>query len=521
METDDLNTQVSGSSNGLVLDISDDGIPLGVCPSIPSSGIPSGVTGNTPGTRDYAAPPTPLLPSEDGDERVAEMAAWLDTAGPLTLDAEASSPAAKALVALVAGKIGDHDRKRRGPKLRAKLSDAVAAIVGNLLNQWTRPEPRPAYRSNKAEGFTDSPVPYRQFVHAMQGMIDLGLVVTRPGYQQYVDWGDMKSALFGKAARYWPSAELLDLALGCGVTINTVIKDFVAPAPVKAPVVREVIVVNSLKQIVGRRTGLAAKRVIPRETLGTEFDRIREGVEAFNTYAEQHEVRGCLPPRWKRVFTEAVELDGRWTAVGKEGVYQMMGEDERLAKITINGEPVAEADVKASHLSIMHGLLRLPLPEGDLYTFPEIPRAVVKAWITATLGKGSHVRKWSRKALKRDPELNNHKPRQVGRAICDRYPFLAQPAQAVSAAAGLDRLKHIGPPEKLLTHRLMAIEASALTGAMGYLRGRGVLALPVHDSLIVPRSATRLVGGALDGAFNYFAKVRIKWTLEPPPSPPA
>lgn len=191
-----------------------------------------------------------------------------------------------------------------------------------------------------------------------------------------------------------------------------------------------------------------------------------------------------------------------------------MPEVERLAKITINGEPVSEFDVKASHLSIMHGLLGLPLPDGDPYDIPGVPRAVVKAWITATLGKGSPVRRWAARALRRDRELGSHDAMSVGRLICARFPFLRNPARNVAPAAQLDRLEHIARPERLLTHRLMAIEAAAITGAMHVLRSRGVLALPIHDSLLVPRSGVGYAGGALDSAFGYFAKVRIEWTVK-------
>ena len=142
---------------------------------------------------------------------------------------------------------------------------------------------------------------------------------------------------------------------------------------------------------------------------------------------------GCLPPRWKRVFTAHVDLGGRWTAVGKEGVYQTMSERERPAQITINGSPVVEVDVTASHLSIMHGLLGLPLPADDPYGFPEVPHKVAKAWITATLGKGSSVKRWSARTVNDNPELTDHDPKRVGAIICERYGFLQSPAEAVAA----------------------------------------------------------------------------------------
>jgi hypothetical protein len=118
--------------------------------------------------------------------------------------------------------------------------------------------------------------------------------------------------------------------------------------------------------------------------------------------------------------------------------------------------------------------------------------------------------------------LRDHDPKRVGRIICEHYSFMRRPAEAVAVVAGLDRLTHIGTPARLLTHRLMAIEAQALTGAIDYLRGsRGVLALPIHDSLLVPRSAVGHVGGGFDGSLGYFAKARQHRTLERAPDMPA
>jgi hypothetical protein len=60
-----------------------------------------------------------------------------------------------------------------------------------------------------------------------------------------------------------------------------------------------------------------------------------------------------------------------------------------------------------------------------------------------------------------------------------------------------------------------------MTGAMEYLRtSRGVLALPVHDSLIMPQSGVGHAGGALDSAFGYFAKVRVRWDMQCAPDIP-
>ena len=203
----------------------------------------------------------------------------------------------------------------------------------------------------------------------------------------------------GKAPRHWPAAALLAMATQHGVTPRTVGVDFGEIIPTTPPEVPRPLRVFALKQ-----PGRQDRQPLPLSKLGDAIDRLRQSVEDANAFAAAHDVRGCLPPRWYRVFTECALLGGRWQAAGREGLYQSMPEAERLAQITIDGEAVAEVDVKASQLSIMHGLLGLPLPDGDPYEFPDVPRSVVKSWILATIGKGSPVTRWARKAVKGSPD---------------------------------------------------------------------------------------------------------------------
>jgi hypothetical protein len=341
----------------------------------------------------------------------------------------------------------------------------------------------------------------------------LGLIHQSRSIRYGLLWGDGGPERFlGKAPRLWPTQALLDTVGRHGLTPATLAEDFGDSHPTQPPAVPDTLQVFTLK-----RRGRAEKAPIRIRQGNPEATRIREEVASYNEWVAEHDIRGCLPPRFKRVFTTSRLLGGRWYVVGNEGNYQLMSEPERL-RITIAGEPVVEADVRSSHLSIMHGLLGLPLPEGDPYEFPDVPRSVAKAWITATLGKGSPVKRWADRAAKDNPELLDFDPKQVGEVVCERYPFLRRPAQAVAAAAGLSG--RIGKPASLLTHRLMAIEAAALTGAMSVLRSCGILALPMHDGLLVPVSDAGHVGSVLDSAYSYFAKVRIRWKVTPAPGMP-
>src|SRR3712207_2814259 len=91
-----------------------------------------------------------------------------------------------------------------------------------------------------------------------------------------------------------------------------------------------------------------------------------------------------------------------------DGNYQGRKPRNRFAEICIAGEPVVEVDISASLLTFMHAMQALPLPEGDLYDLPGLPRGVVKEWVNAALGKDSPVLKWSPDTLRRKPEFHDH-----------------------------------------------------------------------------------------------------------------
>ena len=228
---------------------------------------------------------------------------------------------------------------------------------------------------------------------------------------------------------------------------------------------------------------------------------IRDEVRAFNTFAAGFDVQHCRPPQFHRKFTGGLPLHGRWYAGGSVN-YQGFSKTER-ASLVIDGQPVVELDVRASFLTILHGLFDVPLPEDDLYAFPGIPRDVVKAGIVATLGKGSIICQWSKRSIKKTEECAEHSAPKVAAALVTRYSFLltlgdvvAHPPDTFRASRGV------------ISAYLMGVESNAMTVAMGYIREHGgALALPVHDSLIVPESAEAIAREGIAEGFRRFAKV--------------
>jgi hypothetical protein len=326
-------------------------------------------------------------------------------------------------------------------------------------------------------------------------MVKVGLVGRHGGISyQSEGFNPGAKSTVRKATRYWPTDALLDLATAHGLTLTNVRAAFRAVPPTKPPVVTKPLVMIAL--------GTSSRDPRDRQSVLIRPDdkraaAIREDVEAHNAMAAAWSVEGCCPPRWFRSFRGDWSLHGRWYALGADGAYQTMPESARVADIRLNVEEVVEIDVGASHLSVVLALSGSSLAPGtDPYAVSGVPRRVVKQWIVATLGKGSPV---MQQPKGRTSVLTGLDLKVVAAAILAVHPVLEQPAKVVPREV-FDR--HGAALNVLLPQYLMAVEAGALTDAMRALReDHHVLSLPMHDGLIVPRSALNVAQAAMVDAF--------------------
>jgi hypothetical protein len=346
-------------------------------------------------------------------------------------------------------------------------------------------------------------------------MVALGLLHTKTGVRFITgrDWNSFSWG--GRKTRFWPADDLLALATSHGVTADRIDNAFRAVALTRAPEVRNPVELRKDpdKKLQGkahrqRRSGVNLH-------FGPEDPQVKalsQTVLDHNAFAARFQVSGVAPPQWFRIFNRNWRLGGRWYAAGHDqgSAYLYLPERERLRDIRINGEPVVEVDVKASHLTILHGLLGLVLPEHDLYTIhPDIPRDTAKAWLTTNLGKGKAGFRWSSSVRH---ELRTVKGKVVRDAMVAAYPFLDDLLQVVPA----DLREEEGDDTDLVPLHLQAIEASALTDAITYVRSQGILALPTHDGLIVPQSAVAVAREGLEMGYQRWAKITPKTDTEYP-----
>ena len=337
----------------------------------------------------------------------------------------------------------------------AKLETAVAAILGGVLRAWDhQTTPRAVWRSSQAAGFTGAAVGRRGFAVVMRALLAHGLLAKRRGHHPAVEASYIIVEPKGCSARCWPRPALLDLAERHGMRVGEVEAHFVFVAPPVVPRTRERVELRPL----AARNWKGGRRPLWRVGSRTdpEAEAMATEVAAQNALAARTRVAGCAPPRWTRLFLGSWELHGRWYAAG-DGAYLQLSAAAR-ARLLIDGGAVVELDVRASHLTIVRslagqGMFGAPVvPDGDAggdrgdpYAVAGLPREVAKQWVLEALGLA---------------------------------------------------------PRELVVHAIMALEAAAMTRAMRDLRAADILALPVHDSLIVPAEAEAIARRAIVAGYE-------------------
>lgn len=173
-----------------------------------------------------------------------------------------------------------------------------------------------------------------------------------------------------------------------------------------------------------------------------------------------------------RIFNETMNRGGRLYGLGAS--WQNIPAEDRQ-RISIDGEPVVELDYSALHPALLYAEVGAPLPD-DCYIIGNWPRPLVKLGLLVLINAS-----------------NLHQVR-LYLAHCDAMAALS-PADEQDALAKssrlIDDIKAAHRPIAKFFHtdagaRLMRVDSDLAVAIMAKLLRRGILALPVHDSFMVP-----------------------------------
>jgi hypothetical protein len=421
-----------------------------------------------------------------------------------------------------------HRRQRAGGERQDKLRRAVEALAGDLL--WNHP--RLTFIPTNASEFTGQVVSHRAFVAAEEAMREVGLIKrvgSAHGFRTRGDFyeaGDTGAGHFGRdfAPRFAPMPPLLAIAERWGVLTDP--RDHFDRPP-RVMTRKGLVVLRAKGQ--GHGEGKIKGRRMPLPK-GPYLERLRDELEEINTAIASVGVDGCSPPVLFRSFTLSLgdgnmpALHGRFYTPGKGGYLQMRRDARR--GITVGGFGAVEVDVSASQFWCFYGAARrlgfevhVPWERRDLYAVPGLPRPVVKAFVAATWGQGKLPEKWPRDAktdlADQEIAIGCYPASEVREAVLQEHPILND-LDRILEAAGLDAFEGHSP-SSLCSLWLMGIEAAALRIALlTLLREDGVVALPLHDALLVPEGMAELAEERLRDAFEWAAGVKPKISVKQP-----
>ena len=229
-------------------------------------------------------------------------------------------------------------------------------------------------------------------------------------------------------------------------------------------------------------------------------EKLERELKGLNSFLDSFELQGGIHRGYIRVFNNGDHPKFEWNMGGRlysygEANYQQMDRTDRL-KMTINGEPVCEIDIRASYLTVFHALYGEDFDaDKDPYDVPGLgpeARDVVKMWVTASFGNNAPITKWPRELVAKYRE-------RTGKSLGKRYSASKVAEKVLQAFPLLARLGEIVDGRERGWAELMFIESQAMHATMLELMDEEMPSLAVHDSIIVPISKRHVASSVLSG----------------------
>ena len=394
----------------------------------------------------------------------------------LTFDLRCKSDQSRQLAGYLIFQINNYEtRKRKRQKVaQASFEMCVEAVLGCLIKAAANEASHWVYRSLHRQSFSEAVFGADTFIAVIRSLESLGFVMSRKGGNVRNPFAEgsegAKAYNPGLATRFVATDKLMALCYAHEIEPNDLYDHFYVTKPESLIVLRPS----------SRRAGRAKIKQRSMKFEANEHTKMLEKrVSELNDYLFEQRLEGGIFTGYQRIFNEGDHPQFNWDRGGRlycvgEGHYQLLKKAERL-KMKINGEPVAEIDINASYLTIVLPQLGGELPaRGDIYAVDGLPREVVKAWITATLGfEGFHER-WpvgqNAELKKRGIDTSRGlSMKAVEERVLDAYPELAN-----------------WPTSSLNWSQLMFMESEAVQTSISHLRKvYDAPAYSVHDSIIV------------------------------------
>jgi hypothetical protein len=339
----------------------------------------------------------------------------------------------------------------------------------------------------QAQGFTGKRVSYRTFSSIVDALKDLDLMEHKPPVNFWAGGFDNgKQSVHRRfAARLRANGKLLKLCREYGITDTNVEDHFIDGLP-EDPLV--------LKATSRRANGRKERGRPIKFARTTNTETLKHHVLRLNSFLDEHVIRGGTHRGFIRVFNNGDHPDFEWNKGGRlyspgEDSYQQLPRETRL-RMTINGRPVCEIDVRASYLTILHALHDVPFEvshQHDPYDIPGVSRFAVKSYVAVFFGNKKLPKRWPEEIRDEYAEEND------GRDLSKDFPIKKVGAKVIEKIPLLSRWNDL----QETWADLMWLESEAVIATLLELMENNVPCLPVHDSLLVPVSEREMASKVL------------------------
>jgi len=226
----------------------------------------------------------------------------------------------------------------------------------------------------------------------------------------------------------------------------------------------------------------------PAATFRSELLRLNDWLARADIVCDGHDEHGRprdTGDRWLRRIFNNGRLDEGGRLYG--GFWQSMGKDARIEDLFIGEEPVVSLDFGQCAINIAYAQQGARPPAGDLYAVPglERHREGVKALLNALL---------------HSPKALGRFPRGTRQWFPKRFKVEDVVERVISHHSAIRPLLHSG-----FGMRGFFIESQILMRCLLDLMERGIVALPIHDCLVVPLPAANIAREVMQASFREIA----------------
>lgn len=385
----------------------------------------------------------------------------------------------------------------RKNKPTAKLQRAVGAILAELIRAAADGPGGYAYRSVGSDTFADTPIGQKAFKEAFRALEGLGFATSIRGYKEFG-----KAGIMASASRFACTDKLLERAFKSGIEPsgwNLHFRMAPPPAETKQPVVLKA----SSTKVFGSYGAKVPGATMLVDQAHPMVQRSSEQIRDINAFVSRQTLSNCPHYQFRRVFNQGdlprydYNKGGRIISAGDS--YQNMSK-ERRSLIEVNGEPTVEIDIRCSQPTILAAKLGQPLAKGFYpYTSSVFPKTIMKSYIMQTLGSNAPATVWD-ETLKAK-YADEHYDSKDASLLQRDFPISRVKAEALKRWPLLAEWKNC----QYRWGDLQFIESEVIIHTVHRLAIQyGVLALPVHDSIIIPASQADRAERVLSAAFGNF-----------------